>query len=138
MGKNALTVEQEINKIRNHKFEKAYAEQIREATKCIEHHKTAKQILSNIREGKNREVSEAVCALNRHELLFTGNGKTVRTVIGLDATGSMSGAIGQVLHNVKACLERTYNILREKKVACGFEIQIAIYRNYNSVASKLF
>jgi len=59
-------------------------------------------------------------------------------VIGIDGTGSMAKVLGQVLNNMKTCLERTYQILKEKKIPSGFEIQVAIYRNYNSDASKLF
>lgn len=94
-------------------------------------------MLLNIREGKNQEVREVVSALNK-KLLNAENGRIVRTVIGLDATCSMSGAINKVLHNLEDCLERTYNILEERNVNCRFEIQIAIYRNYNSVAEKVF
>jgi hypothetical protein len=62
----------------------------------------------------------------------------VKTVIGIDATSSMSQALNQVLTNIKACLERTIKILHEKGVKNGFEIQIAVYRNYGSNAELLF
>jgi hypothetical protein len=71
-------------------------------------------------------------------MVFFGGGKVVKTVIGIDATGSMSGAIKQVLKNIKMCLERTIGILHDKGVKSGFEIQIAVYRNYGSNAELLF
>ena len=33
-------------------------------------------------------------------------------VIGVDATGSMSGALTQVLNNIRECVERTYKVLK--------------------------
>lgn len=64
--------------------------------------------------------------------------KPVRTIIAVDATGSMSHALKQVCDNIKTCVTATFDTLNEKGVKAGFEIQIAVYRNYNSEANKLF
>ena len=60
-----------------------------------------------------------------------------RLAIGIDATGSMSAALGQVVANMRECIERTYTILKEKSVTDGFELQVALYRNYSSSKDKL-
>jgi hypothetical protein len=91
--------------------------------------------VEDIRLGQNDKVREAVTKLNK---VFVADGKIIKTVIGIDATVSMSAALDQVLNNTKVCLERTYKILSDKGITSGFEIQMAVYRNYNSAASKLF
>jgi hypothetical protein len=65
-------------------------------------------------------------------------GRCIRTVIGIDATSSMSRVIAQVLQNIKTCLTRTCVMLDESKIESGFEIQLAVYRNYGSGAELLF
>jgi len=94
--------------------------------------------LKNIKDGKNDKVRQEIEKLNHVEMPIGGSGKVVKTVIGIDATGSMSSALDQVLKNTKICLERTYEILRSRGITGGFEIQMAVYRNYNSDMNKLF
>jgi len=89
-------------------FERTYSEQIKQAERCKSNHQVAESIVEKIRRGFNDKVREAVTSLNK---VFVSEGKTVKTVIGIDATGSMSAALGQVLSNTKICLERTYQIL---------------------------
>ena len=50
----------------------------------------------------------------------------------------MSKVLIQILTNTKLCLQRTYEILNQKSIARGFEIQMAIYRNYDCNDTKLF
>jgi hypothetical protein len=56
----------------------------------------------------------------------------IRTVLGLDATGSMGGALKKTCEIIGAAFERAYLVLAEKKVNASIEIKIMVYRNYNS------
>lgn len=98
-GRNPSETETIINKERNDIFEKTFFGNIAEAKKCETSHKTANEILDNIKNGKNDKVRTEINNLNKLEMLI--GGKTVKTVIGIDATGSMSSALAQVLANTK-------------------------------------
>lgn len=130
-------IEKIINSKRNMISERTYTEQIQEAEKCKTNHQVGKEILSNIRSGNNEEVRSAVSNLNKIEVIPASSGQTIKTVIGIDATASMERALKQVISNTNTCLERAYFVLKEKGITNGFEIQMVIYRNYNSEASKL-
>lgn len=100
-GRNPSETETIINKERNDIFEKTFFGNIAEAKKCETSHKTANEILDNIKNGKNDKVRTEINKLNKVEMPIGGSGKTVKTVIGIDATGSMSSALAQVLANTK-------------------------------------
>jgi hypothetical protein len=56
----------------------------------------------------------------------------IKTVLGLDATGSMGGALKKTCEVMGTAFERAYLVLAENKVKASIEIKIMIYRNYNS------
>lgn len=122
------------------RFENSYTGQIKDAEKCKESYENTKKTIEWIRSGKNDKVREEINKLNKIEGRWINNGDKplVKTVIGIDATGSMTHALDQVLKNTRICLERTYQILKDKGVTSGFEIQMAVYRNYNSPSAKAF
>jgi len=54
-----------------------------------------------------------------------------RTIILMDATGSMYYLIESCKLVIEKLFDRINTILKTKKVDAGFEIQLAVYRNYN-------
>lgn len=104
------------------------------AIKCRESHEKATKILKCISKNENEAVCKLVSELNYIPPVRDSN---FRIAIGIDATGSMSAALGQVVNNMRTCIERTYVILKEKNVVDGFEIQVSCYRNYNSSKEKI-
>lgn len=64
--------------------------------------------------------------------------KPVKTVIAIDSTGSMSMAIRQVCDNIKKCVVWAFDVMKEKNVKAGFEIQIVTYKNYDAGKDLLF
>jgi hypothetical protein len=56
----------------------------------------------------------------------------IRTVLGLDATGSMADALKKTCEVIGTAFERAYLVLAESKVKASIEIKITVYRNYNS------
>ena len=61
-----------------------------------------------------------------------------RTVLLMDATGSMSGLIDKVKKTITTVFRRVKDDLEEKELDTNcFETQLCAYRNYNSVPSKL-
>jgi hypothetical protein len=55
-----------------------------------------------------------------------------RTIILMDATGSMYGVLKQTKQTICKMIDRVCEILKEKNHDSSFEIQFVAYRNYNS------
>jgi hypothetical protein len=56
----------------------------------------------------------------------------IKTVLGIDATGSMSSALKKTCEICSVSFERAYQVLIKENVKATIEIKIMIYRNYNS------
>jgi hypothetical protein len=56
----------------------------------------------------------------------------IKTVLGLDATGSMGAALKKTCEIIGTAFERAYQVLTSKKVKASIDIKIMVYRNYNS------
>ena len=63
--------------------------------------------------------------------------KKARMVFLIDATGSMSILFAQLKVILPQIFGDVYDTLKAKKFKGSLEIQIALYRNYNSNANKL-
>ncbi|CAF4711773.1 unnamed protein product, partial [Rotaria sp. Silwood2] len=61
-----------------------------------------------------------------------------RTVLLMDATGSMSNLLDAAKETVGTMFERASEVLKEEELASdAFRMQFAIYRNYNSKEKKI-
>lgn len=58
----------------------------------------------------------------------------IKTVLGLDATGSMSHVLQKTCQIIDITFERAYAVLKEANCKASIEVKIIIYRNYNSPA----
>jgi hypothetical protein len=63
--------------------------------------------------------------------------RSARTIVLLDATGSMSSCLRNAKQSVSKMFERAYDILQSEGVASSFEMQFAAYRNYNAPPESL-
>lgn len=55
-----------------------------------------------------------------------------RTIVLMDATGSMTQLLEKAKFTVKVMFERAYEIVKSESVNNSFEIQFVVYRNYSS------
>lgn len=133
-GMNPQEVADTLTQTRRAFFNTVYSKQVDAAIKCRESHEKATKILKCISKNENEAACKLVSELNYIPPVRDSN---FRIAIGIDATGSMSAALGQVVNNMRTCIERTYVILKEKNVVDGFEIQVSCYRNYNSSKEKI-
>jgi hypothetical protein len=62
---------------------------------------------------------------------------TIKTVLGLDATCSMSHVLQKTCQIIDTTFERAYAVLKEQKVKANLQVKIMIYRNYNSPAGQI-
>ena len=76
-----------------------------------------------------KDLINYVLSLNFYPLIRK---TTIKTVLGLDATGSMTFALEKTAQIIATAFERTYIVLNDQKEKANVEIKIMIYRNYNS------
>lgn len=57
---------------------------------------------------------------------------TIKAILGLDGTISMDAPLKKIIEVLKNVMVRMKDIQKEKKIAGEVELQIIIYRNYNS------
>jgi hypothetical protein len=72
---------------------------------------------------------EYVSSLNVYPLIRK---VVIKTILALDATGSMAAALRRICEIIGNAFERTYAVLNEKDIKATIEIKIINYRNYNS------
>uniref|UniRef100_A0A6B2KWF2 Uncharacterized protein n=1 Tax=Arcella intermedia TaxID=1963864 RepID=A0A6B2KWF2_9EUKA len=61
-----------------------------------------------------------------------------RTIVLMDATGSMSLLLHAAKNTVNVMFERALAVLAEKRNSSAFELQFAVYRNYSSYDNILY
>lgn len=64
IGQQPADAAKTISTTRNTLFNRTYSSTIEEAKKCRKSHETAKEILKNIKKGKNDKVREEIHTLN--------------------------------------------------------------------------
>lgn len=72
-----------------------------------------------------------VSELNEYPGAGSGN-VIIKTVLGLDGTGSMGAGLKQTCSIISTAFARAYQVLNEKKVNASIEVKIMVYRNYNT------
>jgi hypothetical protein len=56
----------------------------------------------------------------------------IKTILGIDGTGSMEAGLKKVCEICSASFERAYQVMKDSNVKASIEIKIMIFRNYNS------
>jgi len=86
-------------------FERQYQSQINMANEIKTNHQNSMKFIEEIAKGKEKEAIEYVTKVN--EITTVIDAKAVRTVIAVDATGSMGHALQQVCNNIQKCIVST-------------------------------
>lgn len=94
-----------------------------------QHHIKADRFLGNIWEGNTEQVKQFLLEENRGPECQSCS----RTIILMDATGSMNHLLQKTRNNVGTIYERACEVLREHNISADlFQIQFAVYRNYSN------
>ncbi|CAL6013558.1 Helicase-related_protein [Hexamita inflata] len=123
-----------IDPLRQAYFDNKYPERIRNKQQILEsHNRTGTYVKALF--GKDQE------AVKKH-LIFENRGYGVdqsksKTLILLDATGSMGEVIEKTKNTIKTMFTNAYKVMKDNNVTESFEIMIAAYRNYNGNAAQL-
>ena len=132
-----------INQKRCDFFERQYPENMRYVGEIKEDHAKAESFLSSLISGNNiAGIKVFLLDRNRANIAsfatnIPGGDKQSRTIVLMDATGSMSGLITRAKNTVKVMFERAHAVLQEANVNASFELQFAVYRNYNAPENEL-
>jgi hypothetical protein len=102
---------------------------------CKTDHKASKEFMSALTSGNIGAIKEFLGKQNKGANLITASS---RTVLLMDATGSMSSLLSAAKETVCTMFERASTVLTEKGLPNdAFQMQFAVYRNYSSDANKI-
>ena len=132
---NLVNIYNLINIKRNTFFESQYGSNKSFIEHAQKEHNESLDFLQNLHDKKMRPIKEFLCKKN------IGNERKniySRTVVLMDATGSMSGLLTQTKNTVGKMFERAKEILKDYKVDTNcFEIQFACYRDYDCGVDRI-
>ncbi|CAM4825739.1 unnamed protein product [Rotaria magnacalcarata] len=115
-------------------FKTQYEENMKYVEQAKEKHLSSQKFLSSLRSGEINSVREFLIKENRG----VAGRSCSRTVCLMDATGSMTHLLHKCKNTVGIMFERTSEILKDHKMdSNSFQLQFAVYRNYNSKEDKL-
>ncbi|CAF1204485.1 unnamed protein product [Adineta steineri] len=102
---------------------------------CEPGHNRSENFLEAIVKGDMNNVKKFLFEQNLGPNIYSN---TSRTVLLMDATGSMSNLLSATKDTVCTMFERASDILRKKKLPSDiFSMQFVVYRNYNSLEDKI-
>jgi hypothetical protein len=98
-------------------------------------HRESMQFLKSI---ENKEIDKIVNYLWKNNIGAKIPDKLSRTLVLLDATGSMCQTLESCKTAVEKMIFRTVEVLKEHAVNLTVEMQFTVYRNYNCKENTLF
>ncbi|ETO06880.1 hypothetical protein RFI_30511 [Reticulomyxa filosa] len=123
-----------LDEKRNKFFKDQYAENQKFVEKIKQEHKSANDLITMLKSKRISEVKIKLCEQNRGAT----DKASSRTVVLMDATGSMSHLLQKAKNTVSTMFERITDILRESGYSPNiFEMQFVVYRNYNAPEDKI-
>jgi hypothetical protein len=125
-----------LDKIRREFYENQYSENIKQVDSINESHTKSIQFKNDLIQQNpdwNKIKSFLLC-----ENKAAYGSQTLKTLILLDATGSMDNLLEKAKSTLVTMLKRINNVLDENNIKDKtFQIKIAAYRNYNSPEDKI-
>ncbi|CAF3045236.1 unnamed protein product [Rotaria sp. Silwood2] len=124
-----------LNKARNALYESKCAAKEVGIEQSRHEHESSKIFMNALSEGKIDAVKQFLTEQNRGANIDSG---TSRTLLLMDATGSMSSLLSAAKDTVCTMFERASVVLEEKGLLKdAFSMQFAVYRNYSSRDNKI-
>jgi hypothetical protein len=122
-----------LNENMNKCFEDSYIDTIKYVEQLKEKHDLSMDFMKNL-ENKNKEkLKNYIIKLNE----FSNQNCMSKTLILIDATGSMSGLLKKTVETLEIMFDRAFRIINEQKNGSSFSVKISVYRNYNAPVNKL-
>ncbi|ETO08396.1 Helicase conserved domain containing protein [Reticulomyxa filosa] len=118
-----------LNEKRNKYFKVQYEENKKFVELALKEHKLGQHLVAMLKDKNTYEVKKILCERNRG----AEEKKSSRTVVLMDATGSMSHLLQKAKNTVSTMFERIAIILKENALSPdSFEMKFVVYRNYNA------
>lgn len=115
-------------------FETQYRNDMKFVTEAKEVHAETVKFIEELDAGKTEVAKHFLVKKN----LGPNDAVVSRTIVLMDATISMGQLLNQTKNQVKAMLTRAESVLKEHKMSPDcFQVQFAVYRNYNCQQNKL-
>jgi hypothetical protein len=118
-----------LDEKRNKFFNLQYAENTKYVENIKEKHNLTSQFIENIFKGEINLVKDFILKENKGSETESES----KTLILMDATGSMSLLLDQTKKTLETMFQRVSDVLKENNFSSNsFQIKIAVFRNYNS------
>ncbi|CAF1002767.1 unnamed protein product [Adineta steineri] len=129
------TLYQTLNEARNARYESKCGAKKLAIKQCKNEHNASKDFMSALLEGRVEIVKIFLLEHNQGANVLAN---ISRTVLLMDATGSMSNLLSLAKDTVCTMFERASTVLMEKNIPSdAFQMQFVIYRNYNSKEERI-
>lgn len=115
-------------------FQQQYSESLRYVDEIKTDHDDAMEFLDALFRDDMNIIRDFLFKRNKASIMSSGSS---RTIVLMDATGSMHSLLNKSKNTVEAMFERAYSILQEKNITSAFELQFVAYRNYDQHVEKL-
>ena len=123
-----------LNKKRNDFFKAQYNNNSEFLSEIKEQHQNSIDFLRQIVSGESEAVQKFLLDKNRG----VSNSGGSRTIVLMDATGSMSLLLQNAKNTVDKMFSRTHDILKDHRLnQDSFQLQFVVYRNYNSTIDSI-
>lgn len=123
-----------LNEKRNKYFEQQYNEDTKFVGQAKKEHESAMQFVASLHKNDITFIKTFLSQYNKGAAVFSRS----RTIVLMDATGSMSHLLQKAKNTVGTMFERAGVVLKDNGIAeDSFEMQFAVYRNYNCKADSL-
>jgi len=123
-----------LNKKRINFFKDQYNENTKFLAQVKKHHEEAIKFLDSLHAGCNDEVQKFLMSQNKGTVSCARS----KTIVLMDATGSMANLLHKAKTTVGLMFERTQVVLKENGLQeDSFQLQFVFYRNYSSSEDKL-
>ncbi|CAL6043161.1 Helicase-related_protein [Hexamita inflata] len=110
-------------------FEGKYTERIRNIKQIKEEHNITKSFVTELFDNNIDFVNDFLVSVNK---TYSNLESQSKTLIIMDATGSMSGLIDKTKNTIKIMFTNAYAVLQENNFKESFDVMFAAYRNYSS------
>ncbi|ETO33242.1 hypothetical protein RFI_03863 [Reticulomyxa filosa] len=118
-----------LNEKRNSFFKDQYADSKKYVAFAAKEHEFSEKLITAVKKNDVNTVKKMLCERNRG----TEEKKSSRTIVLMDATGSMDRLLQKAKHAVRIMFERISTILKDNgEPPNSFEMQFVVYRNYNA------
>jgi len=122
---------QQLNRLRQEFVNKEYDLHKKLIEESLEEDKKSHKFIEDLKKQSKNEIINYLikinCAANLNKIFSVKS----RIIILIDATGSMATLLNYCKIVIEKMFDRINEILNEKNIKNGFEIQLSVYRNYN-------